>query len=386
MKWLGQLALTLAVFSSGVGAGQARAGGFVHPACEQAHLAVFAVDQPPRFSQDINLCADRAMLPEHVAFVRYIGGLNEKAAAYLGVPTARLFKTPIAVLASVNVMGPLTSRGGPGVIVLGVFSDWKGSPVSQGVYFHELGHVLAAAVGSEVLPAALHDLSDSALMVEGFADMLSLGIAGTVFSEEAEPLGCARKARVITQYQSYDFARDYFAQEFGLRRLVACCKKQIADGTLEARFEEFCGEVMPIASQLSDLDRRTPFDAQELLARPEAFDSHQLGIPLNSYYRALSTRLGLPTVDLIMGSLWAVSRTGGTDYDCQTAAGTKRVAVSSLADVLLTARARAAGVDRAASDEIWAKHGMDKALTIARAQAVASAEALAGAGARCQVR
>jgi hypothetical protein len=349
--------------------------------CRDAHLASFRVFEDSLAvtldeGTGADFCAPSGppLTPALRGAIRELGALNLRASAYLDAEPGALFGGGVhagLVRLPEGILGSFYHRGTTGVY-LGVYPDWNGEPLNAGVYLHELGHALAAGA-SPALPPVLHELASTTLMVETFADFLALGVAGRVFAESRQIAPCLARTRIVGKYQTYGFPRAFFDPLYSTRKLVSCCKYLAAHPQspgVDENSRSLCEGVRQVESVLPPLDRRTEFDPAEYARNPRDFDPHQVGIPLNSFFRALDQELAIPARGLLMSALWTVTASDRLTCDLPaagvTAARSVSVRVTSFAHVLARMRDLVSSEKQAEFDEISRRHQLSKAVLMAQ--------------------
>ncbi len=308
--------------------------------------------------------------------IRKFGELHAKTARFLGISRKELYGDGVQLELQSMLFGAMDSfySLGEDKIYLGVSADWEGGPFNESVYVHELGHALANGK-SERIPSVLHELSMTPLIVESFADFMAIGVTGTVISATEDFEGCMQRARVVGKYNTYDFPGDFFKKNYTMRKIVSCCGFLKERGKITSKLQPMCDDAVAKASNLPQLDRHTHFDAQDYLHNRDAYDVHQIGIPLNGFLQAVAKDLGLDAKALLFDALSKVSSDNKLrkPYSCvlpmMIFAGEFKVEAHSMESVLNAIREGVPQGKLPDYDALWKKHSMDKAIAIARADA-----------------
>ncbi len=306
--------------------------------------------------------------------VRQLGLWHRELATLLGIELDDLFPrgielqiqaSPGGVFTSYATdLGPLQANRTP-LVVMGAFPDWTPAQgLNRAVYTHELGHVIFLAVNPK-LPPLFQQLKDIELLWEGISDLVAYESAGAALSTSLELPGCAGKVREILEIQSFAYPAEYFRKRFTSRRLRACCDYLGSRVLHTPESRGVCQQVQR-GSPLPPLDRR-PFTPELYAQEPEAYDLHQLGLPLNAFFRALAKESKRPVARAWLGAL----RTGRLDprtrrtFACripklEASVKARHVELSSLQGFLSLLRDELTATERAAFDRLERKHELDK--------------------------
>jgi hypothetical protein len=239
--------------------------------------------------------------------------LNAEVASALGFSLKELLPDGLQLRLYPNDDGLLGSYASGTTLTMGVFSDWPASAadldhtINDGVYIHELGHTIS--LGRSKLPAAAHEMARAGdlLFVETFADTLAMSLRnGQIVTPSPEIPKCLAEFRRISESQSYRVQSGYFDQNFEMNRIRQCCLKHPGTGWELPRIARLCERagVSSSTPPLKPTYNRAPinFELSESYAFT-AFDSHQIGIPLNSFLLELSRRISKPMLELYFGAL-----------------------------------------------------------------------------------
>jgi hypothetical protein len=274
-----------------------------NPLCRDARLV--ELSRPP---EPLDYCdLEEAATPEAVRrFLRKVAGIERDIAALFGMTVEELLPVPIRVTQTPDPLGPLGSFAGVGGDVpwlnLTVFDGLEADDVDYSIFTHELGHIVGATADRAAMPDFLQDRVMSPLVLEGMADFIAVAVTGAIVGSPSRLPGCLNKMRLITTAQTFKGAEGYFASDFFLRRMEACCKatapsfpanpyaRSACDG-LQALLDQYGGQLGYDSSAHAWLK---PFSHERLKAADaSSYDPHQLGIPLNSFLRKVGKEFGV---------------------------------------------------------------------------------------------
>ncbi len=107
--------------------------------CLDAGLAKLRISRVAAFDSDRDYCQE-GLIPDSIGkIIESLSVTNQKIATLLGIPKNKLFQTGLNITIESSDYGIMSSDS---AITLGVFPNWSGQPIDQGVYAHEVGHVI----------------------------------------------------------------------------------------------------------------------------------------------------------------------------------------------------------------------------------------------------
>lgn len=245
--------------------------------CEQAQI------QELKMGKSENLCLklDQELNPTEIKTLRQLKQLHEQVAKLLKVELSELFHLPLKVSLDEYVFGPFLSSGNATHLNLGVYPGDE-FQINNGVYLHELGHVLAAAKNPK-LPAVFQEFDNSVLFSETFADLLALSVHGEIITP-TEQSTCLDRLRYISTFQSYNYPAEYF-QNLSEARLKKCCDSLVKTGT-EEKYLNLCQAAEEYFSH--DIQFTHVFDP----LNTKDIDDHQIGLPILSFFKDFAQQTG----------------------------------------------------------------------------------------------
>gem|GEM_PF-6352890 len=266
----------------------------LRPECEQAQVASFFVWGLANFASRLDYCqvSGEPLPPALVGVLTDITNSNEKVAAVLGLRPSELIPQGLSFSLQGGPAGILDSDSR---IKIGVYESWNGEPIDQGLYVHELGHVLTEQTEAQTQPhAAMRLFRGNRFFTETVADFFSMATVGAIFDAPFGTAKCAESVRKVNSLQTYNYPVGYFDLNFSVRRLHACCDFLEQHNDQSQFYTTTCPWIrkrVP-ADSLPPLDRRvfsalSSFDLDEL-------DDHQIGLPMNAYFWNLSRASGKP--------------------------------------------------------------------------------------------
>lgn len=356
--------------------------------CASSQLNSFRFKGVARFieSDYCKLSDEQVPLPVK-SFIASLAEQHKKASALFGLTAAealgnaaidfRMSSSPLGALSSAVNTGDRPVR-----LYYGVFSDWNGDGLERGIYTHELGHVLSLS-GNPLLPKAYLELSTTSLATETVADALAMQTEGSVMGNSEKPESCVHRLRKIDSHQSYDMSEEFFTLTWSKRSLLSCCKQILGRTPSKPHWGEVCKDIISKSTQESPLppvDRQNLFEPSRYLKDPMLFDPHQLGIPINSFLKDLHERSGLDANALFIEAFRSAS-TEGPDYSqfrCKVPklnALIPSVLISqvSMGTVLNRLKQNYNSNQQLVFEQLWQKHGLDKAVEIGAFDATALA-------------
>jgi hypothetical protein len=187
------------------------------------------------------------------------------------------------------------------------------------VYAHELGHWVADSK-NPLISSFFRESRYAVLLDETLPDTVSLATYGTTGNLDPDLPACM-SPRLIDGKQTYNAPMDYFAARTGSRAIRACCDAN--KGRLSAAAEGVCSFVAEVVKKkpLPPLRPGLKFSVKAALADPSKIDTHQIGVPVNSFLYALGAKLGRP---LYQEFLLAAHRAKSDTLSCRFASDGKR--------------------------------------------------------------
>ncbi|RZA09337.1 MAG: hypothetical protein EOP11_02035 [Proteobacteria bacterium] len=236
--------------------------------------------------------------------------------------------------------------------------------VNRAIYAHELGHWVADS-RNPLVPAFVRESRYGLLLDETIADTVALAAYGVVTHVEDDLPACMN-IRVMDGLQSYlKKPIDYFAASSGMRAILACC--EASAGRLSENGTAVCGGIVEEAKKrkLAKLRPGMLFSPAAALADTSRIDSHQLGIPLNSFLYSVGEKAGRPIyADFLAAGLKAKAEPIACGIAGDGPRGEKVIlSVVPLRAQMVAFRA-AKVVDPAFFDSRWKAHGLDAAISI----------------------
>lgn len=331
--------------------------------CQTSQLSSFTIQVSNPIFEGKDFCyIDSVLLPVQVSqTITQIGILHKRAADLFNLLPGQLIAQPLKIILRSVSKGYLSSRASGSAILMGVFSDWNGEPINEGVYLHELGHTIAYTPNL-FLPSALAEISTSVFIAEAIADLIAILISGSLEGKDGTLPSCLQGIRVITRAQSYSAAAGYFRSDFTARRLDMCC-------TYLDRIHGQTPHSAALCSNLSVVNKVTPFDRTKFTPdlfqkHPNDFDQHQLGIPLNSFFVDLKNTTGINPFRLVMTALERMNLSKTNTFVCTIPNLSEVVGVLTFksltfAKVLSELIALIPAEHVGAFKKLWKKHRMD---------------------------
>jgi len=343
-----------------------------HPVCEANQISKFVIATGRNDSAGNDECeAPRGELPPEIEeAITSLGKSNQQVAELFDLTARDLLPEGLKFYLFAHALGTFASYSWEGDIHIGFVRPWSGTQPNPSVYTHELGHYLTFQK-NESLPSVLRALNAGALFQETFADFIALAATDRVIGHEDDLPGCLSNARRIMRFQSYDYPMGYFDNYFSNRRVKACCESLKAKGKLNSRTKGICDDnFMKKTIPPMDRSRLVVSEAKELSRFGSVIskiDPHQYGIPLNSFFYALSRRTGRPMKDLLMPAIRV-----GLDKSIQLKCEMQKDGVTyfegektvpSFAQMVRSAREQMrTESDRRIFDELWKSHAMDRGI------------------------
>jgi hypothetical protein len=261
---------------------------------------------------------------------------------------------------------PFTGKAG---ITFAYLPGTHGGIFDRATYSHEVGHVLSTSETNQRLPRALTSLGSTWLARESMSDLLAIDMNGAVFSDsEILPL-CLSRTRVISRDGSYDLPEKFFTHRWGTESLLRCCSELKATLPAGSPWTRTCDELArllpPPSSQGSEQSK--PFDPEALKSDRTKFDPHQLGIPLNSFIEDLGASTGRPSRSLWIKAFQKASepKTRYPEIRCELQ-GFPPLLLHEPSMTNVFEAYRSQFREKPVFDSLWARHGMDKAVQLAR--------------------
>jgi hypothetical protein len=236
--------------------------------------------------------------------------------------------------------------------------------VNRAIYAHELGHWVADS-RNPLVPSFIRESRYGFLLDETIADTVALSAYGLITHVEDDLPACMN-IRVMDGAQSYEKKPiDFFAASSGLRTILTCCKENA--GHLSENANAVCGGIAEEAKKrkLAKLRPGMLFSPAAVLADTSRIDSHQIGMPLNSFLFSLGEKAGRPLyADFIAAGFKAKAEA----ISCTIAGDGARAEKINISVTPLGAQMAAfrelGAVDEAFFDARWKAHGLDAAVAI----------------------
>jgi len=355
--------------------------------CEKNNVYFIFVKNVEGFnSTDPCRLTDQELSPEMLNILNSIGKLNQKLADFLNLTVDELLDygyghSKVSVVFEANAFGPIASSARKyNGIKIGTFPDWTGKDFNESVYVHELTHYVALTA-SPKLAAIIPELNETSLFSETFADAAALAITGLVFSQSSEMPKCLGKLRYIADLQSYNYPTGYFDVFFGARRMGKCCEYLETEMPNDRHVKSVCSTHRQYFSSGMPSFSRQTFNPDHFIEKPDQYDRHQIGIPINAFLNELSKELGKDLKALFSMPLLATSAVGPKHtFICvikETPNYPVTVQASSFLDVFKEIRKSLSPKERLLFDKQWEKHQMSKGMKIAEFDLQGSARAKA---------
>lgn len=351
-----------------------------NPLCREARLATFHIKGSKEISAEQDLCslsAEAIPAPFQEA-LRDAAEVHERVAAAFRLSTEELF--PEGVRLTIKASGEGLNgayESWPARVEVGAVpqpSRW----LNQAVYAHELGHWVADSDNPRIA-SPIKETRLSFLMGETLADTVALAAYGTTGAADPDLPACTMP-RQINADQSYKAPVSFFEKSYGLRGIRVCCAENL--GRLSENGKQVCAaaELDPKGKQRPPVTpfRKQQFRAAQAVLNQEAFDSHQIGVPLNSFLLALGQKAGRP---LYADFLAAAAKTPGHQFRCGVVGDQSGKTAVSLTLTPLGAQLRnfQASLEPALRRDwnaLWTKHSLDSALELDNEELGTKAEEL----------
>jgi len=343
-----------------------------HPVCEANQISKFVIATGRNDSAGDDECekSNGELSSEIEEAITSLGKSNQQVAELFDLTPLDLLPDGLKFYLFSHALGTFASYSWEGDIHLGFVPPWNGTGPNASVYTHELGHYLTFQK-NERLPSVLKALSAGALFQETFADFVALAATGRIIGQEDDLPSCLSNARRIMRFQSYDYPMGYFDNYFSNRRIKACCESLKTKGKLNSRTRGICGDNF-MKKTIPPMDRSPLVVPEEKELRKfgsliSKIDPHQYGIPLNSFFYALSRRTGHSMKDLLVPAIrdgenksirlkCEMQKDGVTYFEGEKA-------VPSFAQMVKSAREQMrTESDRRVFDELWKSHAMDRGI------------------------
>ena len=340
-----------------------------------------------------NLCLrDDSILPKHIVkALTQIKKLNQKVAGFFGLTAEELFTVEKGRVLGIDLrfiaseVGNLrsyaiesfhvdlgTTDWNRYTIALGVFPDWKHyEGFGAGTYIHELSHVLVRRTSMH-LPKILSIFGTTGnLFDETHADTLALALEGREFFRSPGLPECMDRVRFFADLQSYNYPLSYFDNDFFGRRLVKCCQHLTKHNSNDEHVRMACGKVSEENAGGFPEFRRKLFDPLLYVADPDGFDTHQIGIPINSFIAELSDTTGQSISSFFPRALDLASKSKKRRFFCSLPNPISKVhpievSVYSYLDILKEIKNLMPNDQKIHFDNLWQKHALEKAVTLAK--------------------
>ena len=351
-----------------------------NPLCREARLATLHVKGAKDLAESQDLCAlsaEEISAPFQEA-IRDAREVHERVAAAFRLNPEELFPQGVRLTLKASGEGlngayePWPARVEVGAVPHP--TRW----LNQAVYAHELGHWVADSDNPRV-SSVIKETRLSFLMGETLADTVALAAFGNTGSADPDLPACTMP-RQIDGNQGYKAPVSFFEKSYGLRGIRVCCAQN--QGRLSENGKLVCAaaEIDPQGKQRPPVTpfRKQLFRASQAVLNRDEFDSHQIGVPLNSFLFALGEKAGRP---LFADFLAAAGKASGHPFRCglygdERGKGPITLTLTPLRAQLRTFQASLEPGLRKEWASLWTKHGLDSALEIDEQELATKAEEL----------